>query len=106
MKISPNEIVGNSSGHPPACQTPRLTASASARRPVLQWFNSLHELQLPITGRGGSSAVHPTPWEPARRMSGLTPPPPNAATPPPRPPRRSATRFSFAVGLDHLAIRR
>ncbi len=29
---SPSDIVGNSSGNPPACQTPRLTASATPRR--------------------------------------------------------------------------
>ena len=29
MRISPSEIVGNSSGNPPALNTPRLTASAS-----------------------------------------------------------------------------
>ena len=32
-KISPREMTGNSSGSPPACHTPRLTASASSRRP-------------------------------------------------------------------------
>jgi hypothetical protein len=31
-KISPSEMVGNSSGRPPACHTPRLTASATSRR--------------------------------------------------------------------------
>ena len=32
MYVSPSEIVGNSSGQPPASQTPRLTASASVRK--------------------------------------------------------------------------
>src|SRR5258708_7186785 len=50
MNISPKEIVGNSSGTPPAAQTPRLTDSATMRRCALQLFSSLHELQMPITG--------------------------------------------------------
>ena len=33
---SPREMVGNSSGKPPACRTPRLTASQSWRRWLLQ----------------------------------------------------------------------
>ena len=32
MKISPSEMVGDSSGQPPAAQTPRFTASATSRR--------------------------------------------------------------------------
>ena len=32
MNISPSEMVGNSSGTPPAAQTPRLTASATCLR--------------------------------------------------------------------------
>ena len=51
MNISPNEIVGNSRGIPPAAQTPRLTASATCRRCALQLVNSDQELQMPITGR-------------------------------------------------------
>ena len=48
---SPSDIVGNSSGSPPASQTPRLTCSATIRRCALQVVSSLHELQMPITGR-------------------------------------------------------
>ena len=32
MNISPSEMVGNSSGNPPAAHTPRFTASATSRR--------------------------------------------------------------------------
>ena len=48
---SPSDIVGNSSGRPPASQTPRLTCSATIRRCALHVVSSLHELQMPITGR-------------------------------------------------------
>ncbi len=48
---SPSDIVGNSSGRPPASQTPRLTCSATIRRWALHVVSSLHELQIPITGR-------------------------------------------------------
>ncbi len=48
---SPSDIVGNSSGRPPASQTPRLTCSATMRRCALHVVSSLHELQMPITGR-------------------------------------------------------
>ena len=50
MNVSPSEIVGNSSGNPPAAQTPRFTASATSRRSRLQLFSSLQELQIPMTG--------------------------------------------------------
>ena len=50
MNSSPNEIVGNSSGTPPAAHTPRLTASATCRRWMLQCVSSLQELQMPMTG--------------------------------------------------------
>ena len=50
MNISPSEMVGNSSGKPPAAHTPRFTASATVRRCALQLFSSLQELQMPITG--------------------------------------------------------
>ena len=50
MNISPREMVGNSRGTPPAAHTPRFTASATSRRPRLQLFSSLQELQMPMTG--------------------------------------------------------
>ena len=53
MNISPSEMVGNSSGKPPAAQTPRFTASATVRRCALQLFSSLQELQMPMTGLPG-----------------------------------------------------
>ena len=51
MNASPSEIVGNSSGSPPACSTPRLTAAARPRKCTLQLTSSLHELQTPTIGR-------------------------------------------------------
>ena len=50
ISTSPSEIVGNSSGNPPAAHTPRLTASATWRRCALQVVSSLQELQIPTTG--------------------------------------------------------
>jgi hypothetical protein len=57
MNISPSEMVGNSSGKPPATHTPRFTASATVRRCALQLFSSLQELQMPITGLLASAKV-------------------------------------------------
>ena len=51
ISTSPSEMVGNSSGKPPADHTPRLTASAAWRRCALQLVSSDHELAMPITGR-------------------------------------------------------
>ena len=51
ISTSPSEIVGNSSGKPPADHTPRFTASATWRRCALQLVSSDHELAMPITGR-------------------------------------------------------
>ena len=61
MNVSPSEMVGNSSGNPPAAQTPRFTASATSRRPRLQLFSSLQELQMPMTGLpSNTSALKPS----------------------------------------------
>src|SRR4030095_3012357 len=51
IRTSPSEIVGNSSGNPPAESTPRFTASATPRRCALQFVSSDHEFAMPITGR-------------------------------------------------------
>ena len=51
ISTSPSEIVGNSSGNPPADQTPRFTASATWRRCALQLLSSDHEFAMPMTGR-------------------------------------------------------
>ena len=51
MRGSESEITGNSSGNPPARQTPRLTCSATVRRCALQFVASLQEFAIPITGR-------------------------------------------------------
>ena len=68
MNISPNEIVGNSSGMPPAAQTPRLTASATWRRCALQLVSSDHELQIPTMGRPSKAEpVRPSDRSQARR---------------------------------------
>src|SRR5262245_22618207 len=56
IRISPSDSVGNSSGNPPALQTPRLTASATCRRCALQLVSSDHELAMPITGRPSNIA--------------------------------------------------
>ncbi len=68
MNISPSEMVGNSSGTPPAAQTPRFTAAATSRRWRLQLFSSLQELQIPITGLPSkTSAGKPSDRSQARR---------------------------------------
>jgi hypothetical protein len=58
---SPNDIVGNSTGNPPACQTPRFTASATSRRWALHGVSSDQLLAMPITGRP-SNTSGPKPW--------------------------------------------
>ena len=50
MLYSPRDMTGNSIGKPPACHTPRFTASASWRRCALQCVNSLQVLQMPMMG--------------------------------------------------------
>ena len=69
--ISPRLMVGNSIGQPPACQTPRFTASAIPRRWLLQWFSSLHVCAIPIKGRPISSGVKPLLFVKARWMKPL-----------------------------------
>ena len=48
---SPSDITGNSSGKPPASQTPRFTHSAISRKCPLQGVSSDQVLQMPMTGR-------------------------------------------------------
>ena len=48
---SPSDMVGKTSGNPPARQTPRLTASATRPRWALHGVTSDIELAMPITGR-------------------------------------------------------
>ena len=50
MLYSPRDITGNSKGNPPACHTPRLTASANPLRWALQCVSSLQVLHIPIIG--------------------------------------------------------
>ena len=47
----PARSSGTPMGKPPACHTPRLTASATIRRWALQLLSSLQLLAMPITGR-------------------------------------------------------
>lgn len=54
--VSPSDITGNSSGKPPACQTPRLTDSARRRRCALHGVSSDQVLQMPITGRPSNTS--------------------------------------------------
>ena len=51
ISVSPMEVVGNSSGNPPACQTPCLTASATRRRWALHGVSSDQLFAMPMTGR-------------------------------------------------------
>jgi hypothetical protein len=57
ISISANDITGNSSGKPPAIQTPRFTASAIGRRFTLQFVSSLQELQMPMIGLPSKTAL-------------------------------------------------
>ena len=50
MYVSVMENAGISTGNPPACQTPRLTASARSRRWAWQGLISLQVLMMAITG--------------------------------------------------------
>jgi hypothetical protein len=58
--VSPSAIAGNSSGKPPACQTPRLTDSATRCRCTLHGASSDQVVAMPITGRpSNTSGVNP-----------------------------------------------
>ena len=61
MSVSPNDITGNSTGNPPASDTPRLIDSASSRKCALHGVSSDHVLQIPITGRP-SNRSEGNPW--------------------------------------------
>src|SRR6266508_3684456 len=67
MNSSPSEIVGNSSGVPPPCQTPRLTYSANSRKLLLQLFRSLWVWAMPMIGRARSWSSRPMLLAKARR---------------------------------------
>ena len=51
MIASPSDIAGNSSGKPPASQTPRFTDSATRCKCALHGVSSDHVVPIPITGR-------------------------------------------------------
>lgn len=61
IRGSPSDIVGNSSGMPPASHTPRLTASATSRRCALHGVSSDQLSAMPMTGRP-SNTSGPKPW--------------------------------------------
>ena len=50
IKVSPNDITGNSTGNPPASITPFFTNSASSLKCALHGVSSDHVLQIPMTG--------------------------------------------------------
>ncbi len=49
-KFSESEIVGTSTGNPPACHTPRLISSARARKCAWHGLISLQVLRIAMTG--------------------------------------------------------
>ncbi len=55
-KGSASDIAGSSIGKPPACQMPRFTSSARARKWPWQALMSLQVLTMPITGLPAQSA--------------------------------------------------
>ena len=58
--VSPSAMAGNSSGNPPACQTPRLTDSATRCRWTLHGASSDQVVAMPMTGRPSkTSGVKP-----------------------------------------------
>jgi hypothetical protein len=57
MFDSPVDMTGNSTGSPPASQTPRLTWSAIPRRCALQGVSSDQVLQMPMTGRPSNTSA-------------------------------------------------
>ncbi len=57
MYVSVMENAGISTGNPPACHTPRFTASARSRRCAWQGLISLQVLMMAITGRPVKSSL-------------------------------------------------
>src|SRR5438132_12935875 len=102
IRFSPSEIVGNSSGSPPASRTPRLTASASERKWRLQLTSSDQELQIPTTGRPASALREiPSACSDARWMKPEMSRPPNQ-----RPLRSSLTLRSFPQEWEDFPVTR
>jgi len=56
---SPNEIVGKTSGNPPAARTPRFTASISSGKWRWQLLKPDRVSAMPITGLASISAEYP-----------------------------------------------
>ena len=77
IRFSPSEIVGNSSGTPPAASTPRRTASPRPRRCRLQVTSSDQQFAIPTTGRPASAEREPSAWSEVRWMNPARSRPPN-----------------------------
>ncbi|GAB2991513.1 hypothetical protein GCM10017788_46040 [Amycolatopsis acidiphila] len=56
INVSPVAIVGNTNGKPPACHTPRRTASATRSKCALHGANSDTLTATPITGRPSNTS--------------------------------------------------
>src|SRR5690606_209140 len=50
IKVSPNDITGNSTGNPPASKMPFFTDCAKSRKCPLHGVSSDQVLQMPMTG--------------------------------------------------------
>ncbi len=61
IRVSPVAMVGNWSRRPPACHTPRLTASATCVRWALHGASSEALVAIPMTGRPSNTSC-PSPW--------------------------------------------
>jgi len=101
------EIVGNTTGKPPASLTPRVTAAATVSRPALHGLSSLHDEQRPITGRcRTSSADRPRPRRKARWMKPSTESSVNNAAPRAERPPPVTTQISRPFGARLARCRR
>ncbi len=72
-KLSWMEMVGKSTGSPPASITPRFTASTSCGALPWQGLKLLPVLAMPITGRSSASSVKPAPLMKALRRNSEKP---------------------------------
>src|SRR5580658_3166415 len=95
--VSVMENAGISTGNPPACHTPRFTASARSRKCAWHGLISLHVLIMAMTGRPVKSSWRNPDcfirerWLKARMVSG-----PNQ-----RKLRRSSGRFFGGIAIHH-----
>lgn len=61
ISVSPVAMVGNCRGRPPACHTPRFTASATRVKCALHGASSDALVAMPMTGRPSNTSC-PKPW--------------------------------------------